>query len=150
MESGWGVSAQAGDSHRLHITNAQRVSCSEALPAVSVLILTHRYSCWSQALDLSHRCTLGMGKVRMFKFEASSQDLWIPGETADQRALVGSEPGRRARGGVLGHALRPRGRRDRHMAARVAEDPLVGTPIESPSTGARRGHPFCSRHTTRV
>jgi hypothetical protein len=121
---GWGVSAQAGDSHRLHVGDVQRVSCSAALPAVSVLMVTHSYSCWSQALDLSHRCTSDMGKVRMFKFEEGSQDLWIPGETADQRALVGSEPGWRARGGVLGHALRPRGRRDRHMAARVAEDPL--------------------------
>jgi len=61
MESGWGVSAQAGDGHGVHVANAQRMSCSAALPTVGVLMVTHSCSCWSQALDLSHRCTPARG-----------------------------------------------------------------------------------------
>ena len=46
------------------------------------------------------------------------------GEAGDEGALLGAEPGRAARGGVLGHALGTRGGWDGDVAARVAQQPL--------------------------
>jgi hypothetical protein len=101
----------------------------------------HRIDWWSSGVQLVGTVYFNVSTFQALQdgLDAGGYDrlVWKPDALGSICFLVS---GYLAYVEVSGHALWPRGRRNRHGAAQVAQDPFMGTPTECPTASTRGRH----------